>query len=167
MRDADGVPCANFQGELGDCWLLSAISVLAEKKGQIQQIFLDHTQSHWGKYRLKLWQGLEKKFVVITVDDMVPCKDGRPIFTKPKGNEMWVLLLEKAFAKLLGGYSKLEGGMPLFALEAMTVRAGWRGLAGVRIQGAGPSRLKAALFLLLLRWPSPPLVPNSLLRVPI
>ena len=28
--------------------------------------------------------------------------------------------MEKAFAKHLGGYAKLEGGMPLFALEAMT-----------------------------------------------
>ena len=40
----------------------------------------------------------------------MPCKNKRPLFTKPKGNEMWVLLLEKAFAKLIGTYAALEGG---------------------------------------------------------
>ena len=108
------------QGSLGDCWLLSAISVLAEKDGQIQQIFWESTRSHWGKYHLKLYSGQQKKFVTVVVDDLIPCKEGAPLFTKPMGNEMWVLLLEKAFAKLLGSYGKLEGGMPLFALEAMT-----------------------------------------------
>jgi calpain-15 len=57
---------------------------------------------------------------MVTIDDYVPCVDDKPIFTKPKGNEMWVLLLEKAFAKLVGSYAELEGGLALWALEAMT-----------------------------------------------
>lgn len=56
----------------------------------------------------------------VTIDDYIPCKGGKPLFTSPKGNEMWVLLLEKAFAKLVGGYNKLEGGLPAWALETMT-----------------------------------------------
>ena len=32
------------------------------------------------------------------------------MFSQAKGNEMWVLLLEKAFAKFCGGYSELKGG---------------------------------------------------------
>jgi len=56
----------------------------------------------------------------VTIDDYIPCKDGKPLFTSPKGNEMWVLLLEKAFAKVVGGYSKLDGGLPAWALETLT-----------------------------------------------
>jgi len=108
------------QGQLGDCWLLSAISVLAEKPGQIELIFKEMTHSHWGTYHLKLWSGQEKKWETLVIDDFVPTKHGAPLFTKPHGNEMWVLLLEKAFAKLVGSYEALSGGMPLWALEAMT-----------------------------------------------
>eukprot|EP00613_Pedinella_sp_CCMP2098_P013882 CAMPEP_0171756038 /NCGR_PEP_ID=MMETSP0991-20121206/44823_1 /TAXON_ID=483369 /ORGANISM="non described non described, Strain CCMP2098" /LENGTH=467 /DNA_ID=CAMNT_0012358235 /DNA_START=28 /DNA_END=1432 /DNA_ORIENTATION=- len=108
------------QGQLGDCWLLSAIATLAEKSGQIEQIFKEKTHSVWGKYHLKLYNGKTKTWSTVTIDDFVPVQDDKPLFTKPKGNEMWVLLLEKAFAKLVGDYADLEGGMPLWALEVMT-----------------------------------------------
>jgi calpain-15 len=66
---------------------------------------------------LRLFNGKLQKWEVVVVDDFVPTKGGKPIFTKSKGAEMWVLLLEKAFAKLVGDYEKLEGGMPIWALE--------------------------------------------------
>jgi len=64
----------------------------------------------------------------LTVDDHVPCDrklwEGKnvaqPKFTRPNGNELWVLLLEKAFAKLCGNYASLEGGDGIWALRAMT-----------------------------------------------
>jgi calpain-15 len=108
------------QGALGDCWLLSAIATLAEKKGMIERIFKEKTHSVWGKYTLRFYRADLKCFRNVVIDDFIPTKNGEPIFTKPNGNEMWVLLLEKAFAKLVGGYGKLEGGMPLWALEVMT-----------------------------------------------
>lgn len=37
-----------------------------------------------------------------------------------QGDEAWVLLLEKAMAKFKGSYSALDGGFPLWALEALT-----------------------------------------------
>jgi hypothetical protein len=108
------------QGQLGDCWLLSAIATLAEKKGMIERIFVEKTHSVWSRYTLKMYIAKTKSFRRVIIDDFIPTKDGEPIFTKPNGNEMWVLLLEKAFAKLVGGYGKLEGGMPLWAMEVMT-----------------------------------------------
>ena len=113
-------PNSIAQGSLGDCWLLSAITVLAEKEGQIERVFREKMHSIWGKYHIKLYNGKEQKWETVVIDDFVPCKNKKPIFTKPRGNEMWVLLLEKAFAKLVGSYSGLEGGMSLWALEALT-----------------------------------------------
>lgn len=34
--------------------------------------------------------------------------------------ELWPLVMEKAFAKMVGGYAGLSGGHPLWALEALT-----------------------------------------------
>ena len=57
--------------------------------------------------------------VPVVVDDLMPCKshpdwtEGKalqPLFARPNGNEIWVLLLEKAFAKLAGAYAHLDGG---------------------------------------------------------
>ena len=41
--------------------------------------------------------------------DQIPCERSAsapytPIYARPKGRELWALLVEKAFAKMLGGY---------------------------------------------------------------
>jgi hypothetical protein len=41
----------------------------------------------------------------VVIDDYVPVNDsGRPIFAQPFENSVWVMLLEKARAKLYGSY---------------------------------------------------------------
>jgi len=68
-----------------------------------------------GLYRVKLCKNGE--WSIVTIDDYFPCyPDGGPIFSKCHGNELWVLLLEKAYAKLHGNYYTLRGG---FANEGM------------------------------------------------
>ena len=76
------------------------------------------------KYWIRLYdarKGVEK-FKKIYIDDYIPCseKTKRPVFAQPKGNELWVLLLEKAFAKFLGSYGRLDGGHTMWAFQAMT-----------------------------------------------
>ena len=55
------------------------------------------------------------------VDDFFPCfPNGTPIFSRSNGNELWVLLIEKAYAKVHGGYKNLTGGHPYQALMDLT-----------------------------------------------
>ncbi|EGB12237.1 hypothetical protein AURANDRAFT_16291, partial [Aureococcus anophagefferens] len=99
------------QGTLGDCWLLAAFAAAAEFPGTIRRAFLT-TEANWrGRYVVTLFDGATGHWIKLVVDDRIPCKAGTndPIFCKPAGSELWVLLLEKAFAKFVGGYHNLAG----------------------------------------------------------
>jgi hypothetical protein len=53
----------------------------------------------------------------ITIDDYFPCDvNGGPIYSRNHDSELWVLLLEKAFAKSFGSYHSLRFG---YCYEAM------------------------------------------------
>lgn len=116
------------QGALGDCWLLAAMACLAEHKGAIDSVFRTKERNPRGKYRLRLYDGVKGKWQEIVIDDFIPCdkqkyeKDGiaRPVFSQPHGNELWAMLLEKAFAKFCGSYAATEGGQTIWAIRAMT-----------------------------------------------
>ena len=51
----------------------------------------------------------------VVVDDYLPCSNGKPCFATCRDGELWVSLLEKAWAKLHGTYARMEGGLPCFA----------------------------------------------------
>lgn len=52
----------------------------------------------------------------VVIDDYLPVKsDGKPVFATSSDGELWVSLLEKAWAKLHGTYARMEGGLPSFA----------------------------------------------------
>lgn len=126
------------QGALGDCWLLSALAALSEYPNKIQDVFLTDSFNYRGIYYVKLYHYLRKEFITISMDDFIPCRvEGKtkrcsngieteevdlvsPLYTQPNGNECWVLLLEKAFAKYIGSYQGLNGGYPIFALHILT-----------------------------------------------
>ena len=124
----DGVePSDIMQGALGDCWLLCALSAVAEFPGFVENsLFKTQEVSPDGKYVLRLYDAKARKMVHVTVDDRVPCGKAtwweapRPLFSQPHGNEMYVLILEKAFAKLAGGYGRLSGGYPVLAWLTLT-----------------------------------------------
>ena len=110
------------QGQLGDCWLMTALACLAEYPGAIQRVFLTDQYNPRGRYVLQLYCGELERFVTVAIDDSIPVERGTntPIFAKPNGKELWVALLEKAFAKFVGNYNALDGGYPLWGLQALT-----------------------------------------------
>ena len=71
-------------------------------------------------------QGASAAWEEIEIDDRIPCIDKAwfetptPLFAKNNGAELYVMLLEKAFAKVAGSYSVLKGGASSRAWLAMT-----------------------------------------------
>lgn len=53
----------------------------------------------------------------VIIDDFIPVwpHNNEPIFARSKREDLWVLLLEKAWAKLHGTYSRIEGSSPAIA----------------------------------------------------
>eukprot|EP00904_Undaria_pinnatifida_P010244 jgi/Undpi1/634/HiC_scaffold_10.g04098.m1 len=106
------------QGALGDCWLVAAMATLAgTMPGAIKKLFVN---SERGKYRVRLFDITQNRWRVITVDDLIPTRHGQPIFAKPNGKELWVVLLEKAIAKFCGSYSSIAGGFEAWGLKVLT-----------------------------------------------
>ena len=110
----DGIdPFDIKQGALGDCYFLAVLSSMAEDPKDIQALF--HTQqiNSAGCYLVFLYINGVKRSVII--DDYLPVKYGQPLYAKSRDEEVWVCLLEKAWAKLHGNYKRVEGGDPCFA----------------------------------------------------
>jgi len=107
------------EGILGDGWFISAIATLAEVPPLIDRLFLTKEISKNGVYRVKLCKNGE--WVVVTIDDYFPCfPNGGPIFGKSSANELWLMVLEKAYAKVHGSYLTLKGGYAHEALIDLT-----------------------------------------------
>mmetsp|Transcript_12193 Transcript_12193/g.35061 ORF Transcript_12193/g.35061 Transcript_12193/m.35061 type:complete len:359 (+) Transcript_12193:223-1299(+) len=89
------------QGGVGDCWLMAALACLAEHPSLLRHAFHGAGLSERGKYYIRLFDGRTRKWQSVVIDDYIPIdKSSRcPLFAKPNGHEIWVLLVEKAFAK--------------------------------------------------------------------
>ncbi len=103
-------PSDILQGRIGDCYFLSAIAGLAEKNSRIERIFPSLTINKNGIYMARvLHRGVFKEVVV---DDYFPIGryDKRLMGANPaKGEEIWVMILEKCWAKLNGSYEAIDG----------------------------------------------------------
>ena len=116
----DGIhPNDAKQGLLGVCYCLATISTLAYDPEEIKLIFPFHDVS-LGFYVLRFYTGGKPNYVV--VDDFFPCNASsfQPLFSKPIGREVWVLLIEKAWAKLIGSYYAAELMTPDQFMEDLT-----------------------------------------------
>ena len=110
-----------IQGGLGDCYFLSAVAAVCKYPELVEKLFLIKTKSNehcYGcYYRINgIWK-------LVLVDDYLPCYGswGKNFsFTSTNGNELWVILLEKAWAKLNGCYAKVIGGEAHEIFEMIT-----------------------------------------------
>ncbi|CAE7548171.1 sol [Symbiodinium natans] len=115
-------------GAVGDCWFLSALAVVAERPDLVLRLFRGETATQRsGRYEVQLF--LDGKWTSVVVDDQLPCvgaaNQRRPdgsglVFSRAKDSQLWVPVLEKAYAKAHGSYKAISGGSVAEALQDLT-----------------------------------------------
>ena len=109
-----------IQGKLGDCYFLSSVANLCKFPSLIMKLFKTKEKNADGFYEILLY--IDGRPQIVIVDDYLPVdkRTKRPVYAQSKGNEIWVMLLEKAWAKVNGGYANIISGLPCEALEFLT-----------------------------------------------
>lgn len=125
----DGISPGDIdQGYLGDCYFLAALASIAQ---QHPEVIWDAIKDNGdGTYTVTFYQ--DGKPVEITVDNEFPVREdsnGNPTSQPAYANtgsipqELWPLIMEKAYAQLDGNsYSDIEGGWRGEAVELLTGR---------------------------------------------
>jgi hypothetical protein len=108
------------QGSIGNCYFMASISALTENPQIIAEIYRHHDVQGNGCYEICM--KIDGLWNVVMLDDFIPCsrRTNRPIFANPKNNELWAILLEKAWAKINGGYINTVAGMASEVIECLT-----------------------------------------------
>eukprot|EP01125_Pyxidicula_operculata_P012207 TRINITY_DN399_c3_g1_i1.p1 TRINITY_DN399_c3_g1~~TRINITY_DN399_c3_g1_i1.p1 ORF type:complete len:893 (-),score=210.58 TRINITY_DN399_c3_g1_i1:267-2945(-) len=143
----DGVESGDVcQGSLGDCYFLGALAVIATRRDLLLPLFVSARPS-LGFYQVRFFKN--GSWQIVTIDDRLPVNaSNKLVFAHCKDdNEMWVPLIEKAYAKLHGYYEAIESGSISSALMDMTGEAAQ---SYDFSQGEGADLIKSGKFWSLL-----------------
>ena len=108
------------QGCLGDCYFLSSITALTEYPYLIKEKFRTKSFNEEGYYEIIFF--IDGEWQIVFIDDYLPynIRTRNFAFALPHNNELWAILLEKAWAKLNGGYSNIVGGIVSEPVSSLT-----------------------------------------------
>lgn len=110
------------QGQLGDCYLLCAISSLAEQPSLISRLFYFPQVNDHGV--IGVWLFINGKWDLVMIDEYFPAMiaEGKKkfAFSYTIDKEVWVMAIEKAYAKAYGSFYDIVGGCPFWALRELS-----------------------------------------------
>jgi len=107
------------QGRLGNCWFCCSLASMSERPFLIERLFVTKSGGQEGIHVCNFWHNGVREEVIL--DDYFPCKPfSGPIYTKTGDDELWVAILEKAYAKIYGCYERLVSGSPYHSLPDLT-----------------------------------------------
>ena len=105
-KDKEPEPNDIRQGLIPCNHLDSALSALAEKYNLIKRLFKTSIYNENGIYQIKLC--IAGEWTTVVIDDYFPCVPlSSPLVTRSQSNELWILILEKALAKVYDCYYNL------------------------------------------------------------
>lgn len=124
------------QGNLGDCYFLSALAAIARYDPDAIRKMIRPNPNGDGSYIVTFYELVGygpidnqpvyvPREVTVTADFPLN-SSGDPVFAKPEdagaaGQELWVLLMEKAYAQYhYNNYHAIEGGWGNIAMEVLT-----------------------------------------------
>lgn len=111
-----------IQGHLENDFMLCALAALAERPALIRRLFDTDKPSPEGMY--SVWLNIAGSWQQIVVDDFFPIEiHGNACefaFTRTREDEIWPLILEKAYAKAYGSYDLISGGDVMHTLRDFT-----------------------------------------------
>lgn len=109
------------QKSLGDCYLMAAVTALSEYPDRIRRLFLSKEANKQSLFALRIC--VYGTWEVIFLDDWFavdPYAGYSSAFSCTTNNQIWLMLLLKAWAKVFGGYLNISGGTCLEALTDLT-----------------------------------------------
>ena len=110
------------QGGLGDCGSMSSFAALAQANPALLDSAIHDNED--GTYTVRLFVNGEVHYVTVTAE--VPMRNGVPVFagigdTASDGSqEIWPLVLEKAYAQLYGSYNGIQTSWQGSVMTALT-----------------------------------------------
>ena len=108
-----------IQGSIGNCYFLTIVSGLTKFPSLIYQLFnyLSVTENCF----YELYLNINNKISKIYLDDYFPynIRKNKLVFCKSFNNEIWLMLLEKAWAKIKGSYYNMDNGSPFDVLKSL------------------------------------------------
>ena len=115
------------QGAIGDCYLVGSLAALANTEDGREAIrdCIGEYNEETNEYTVYLYDKRGNREAFQVSAEFPLDENGDPVFAQPGDTsgddaELWVMLIEKAYAQRRGGYHRIVGGWPGDMMEAIT-----------------------------------------------